>query len=108
MVASVIARYIRPMTNGSQYREVDDAPAEKARRRRVLLMAVILLLGLPLYLIVASTIIGYLTAPTPGVDGGSPEKPLHWLMELAIYIVLGVVWALPLKGLVRGVGRKAG
>ena len=61
----------------------------KTRRRLALLM---LLVGLPLYIAAA----WYVTSlfDRPGV-----------LVELAIYLVLGVVWALPLKAVFRGVGQ---
>lgn len=61
----------------------------KTRRRLALL---VLLVGLPLYIAAA----WYVTSlfDRPGV-----------LVELAIYLVLGVVWALPLKAVFRGVGQ---
>ena len=77
---------------------------EAARRRRVLRVTLLLLVGLPIYLIAASYIVGTLTAPV--IENGEPVKPLHWSVELLIYVVLGVVWALPMKRLVAGVGRK--
>ena len=83
----------------------DAAEKEAARRRRVLLVAVLLLVALPLYLIAASIVVGYLTAPR--VEDGEAVKPLHWLAELMIYLVLGLIWALPMKRLVLGVGRQA-
>ena len=61
----------------------------KARRRWSL---VILLLGLPLYIILAVGIIGMF------------ERP-HILLELFIYVALGVVWALPFKYVFRGIGQ---
>ncbi|MEO1293042.1 MAG: DUF2842 domain-containing protein [Pseudomonadota bacterium] len=67
-------------------------PAEKARRRKLLLVTVLLLVGLPVYLIVASFAISMI------------ERP-HWLIELVIYVVLGFIWAFPLKRLVVGLGR---
>lgn len=71
-----------------------DAPEEKARRRRVLWLTLLLLIGLPIYLIAASLVVGALPRP-------------HWALELAVYVVLGLVWAFPLKRLVKGVGRAA-
>lgn len=62
----------------------------KARRRWAL---VVLLLGLPLYIAAA----WYLTS----LFG---ERPGLWV-ELAIYVALGVVWALPFRALFRGVGQ---
>jgi len=61
----------------------------KARRRWSL---VILLLGLPVYVVSAVTISNLLDRP-----------PL--LGELAIYTVLGVLWAFPFKYIFRGIGQ---
>lgn len=61
----------------------------KARRRWSL---VILLVGLPLYIVVAVTIVNLLNRP-----------PI--LVELLIYIVLGVLWALPFKSVFKGIGQ---
>ena len=61
----------------------------KARRRLSLL---ILLLGLPLYIIVSVTVINWL------------DRPGLWV-ELAVYMVLGVVWALPFKFIFKGIGQ---
>ena len=61
----------------------------KARRRWSL---VILLVGLPVYIVVAVTVSNLLDRP-----------PM--LVELAIYIGLGVVWALPFKYIFKGIGQ---
>ena len=61
----------------------------KARRRLSLL---ILLVGLPAYIVVAVTIVNWL------------ERPSLWL-ELVVYIVLGIVWALPFKFVFKGIGQ---
>ena len=61
----------------------------KARRRWLL---IILLIGLPLYIVVAVTLVGLLDRPSI-------------LVELAIYVGLGVVWALPFKFIFRGIGQ---
>lgn len=61
----------------------------KARRRLSLL---ILLVGLPAYIIVAVTVINWLERPT-------------LLVELLVYLVLGVVWALPFKFVFKGIGQ---
>lgn len=61
----------------------------KARRRWAL---VILLVGLPIYIVIAVTIMNSLNRP-----------PV--LVEFLIYIVLGVVWALPFKFVFRGIGQ---
>ena len=61
----------------------------KARRRWSL---VILLIGLPLYVVVAVGVIGLF------------DRPPIWL-ELLIYVSLGVLWALPVKFIFRGIGQ---
>ena len=61
----------------------------KARRRWSL---VILLIGLPLYIVAAVTIVDLFDRP-----------PM--IVELAIYIGLGIVWALPFRFIFRGVGQ---
>lgn len=62
----------------------------KARRRWSL---VILVIGLPLYIMAAVTVVGWFERP--GI-----------LLELAIYVTLGVVWAFPLKFIFKGVGQR--
>ena len=61
----------------------------KARRRWSM---VILLLGLPVYVVAAVTISNLLDRP-----------PM--LVELGIYIGLGVIWALPFKYIFKGIGQ---
>ena len=61
----------------------------KARRRWSL---VILLIGLPLYVVVAVGVIGLF------------NRPPIWL-ELLIYVSLGVLLALPFKFIFRGIGQ---
>lgn len=61
----------------------------KTRRR---LSLVILLLGLPAYVVVAVTLVGLL------------ERPSIWV-ELSIYVGLGILWALPFKAVFKGVGQ---
>ena len=61
----------------------------KTRRRLSLL---ILLVGLPLYAVVAVTIVNLFDRPP-------------FLLELAIYVALGFVWALPFRSIFRGVGK---
>lgn len=61
----------------------------KARRRWSL---IILLVGLPVYIIAAVNILNFLGRP-----------PL-WL-ELVVYVALGIVWALPFKMVFRGIGQ---
>ncbi|MGF1500482.1 MAG: DUF2842 domain-containing protein [Paracoccaceae bacterium] len=54
--------------------------------------AVVLVIGLPVYAIVAVTVVGLF------------DRPPIWL-ELVIYLVLGIAWALPFRGLFRGIGK---
>lgn len=61
----------------------------KARRRWSL---VILLIGLPAYIVAAVTLVNLIDRPP-------------FLVELLIYVALGIVWALPFKFIFRGVGR---
>jgi len=61
----------------------------KARRRWSL---VILLIGLPAYVVVAISTVGLLDQPAP------------WL-ELLIYVGLGFIWILPFKFIFKGVGQ---
>lgn len=61
----------------------------KARRRWSL---VILLIGLPLYIVTSISILSLFERPSI-------------LLELFIYIALGILWALPFKYVFRGVGQ---
>ncbi|WP_238369771.1 DUF2842 domain-containing protein [Heliomarina baculiformis] len=61
----------------------------KARRRWAL---VILLIGLPLYIILAVNILNRIERPSIFV-------------ELLVYVALGVIWALPFKFVFKGVGQ---
>ena len=61
----------------------------KTRRRLSLL---ILLVGLPVYVVASVTILNWF------------ERPPLWL-EFLVYVALGVVWALPFKAVFRGVGK---
>jgi Protein of unknown function (DUF2842) len=65
----------------------------KARRR---LSLVVLLVGLPLYIIVAVTLVNW--------AGRAWGRPAFWI-ELVIYVALGILWILPLRGLFRGIGQ---
>lgn len=62
----------------------------KARRRWSL---VLLLVWLPVYCIVAVTVMNAI-----------PRLPM--LVELLVYIVLGVAWVLPFKFVFKGVGKE--
>ena len=61
-------------------------------KARKILCIVVLLVGLPLYIVVAATIVGRI------------ERP-NVLVEAAIYLGLGIVWTLPFRKLFRGIGR---
>jgi len=61
----------------------------KARKRWSLLL---LLVGLPLYIVVAVSLVGLLPRPS-------------FVLELVIYVGLGILWALPLKALFKGIGQ---
>lgn len=65
--------------------------SHKARKRWSIF---VLLVGVPVYAIVAVNVIDMF------------ERP-HFLIELLIYLVLGVAWALPLRFIFLGVGREA-
>lgn len=61
----------------------------KARRR---LSLVILLIGLPAYVVVAVSVVNML------------DRPPFWL-ELLVYVGLGFVWILPFRSIFRGIGQ---
>ena len=61
----------------------------KARRRWSL---IILLIGLPLYIILAVSLVALFDRPSI-------------VIELMIYVGLGVLWAIPLKFVFKGVGQ---
>lgn len=65
---------------------------EKQRRRRLLGVTALILLGLPLYIIAVSLSLSAFARP-------------HWALEMVIYFTFGIAWALPLKPLVIGLGR---
>lgn len=54
---------------------------------------VILLVGLPVYIVLAVTIMSVL------------DRPPLWV-ELFVYVALGIAWALPFRAVFRGVGRE--
>jgi hypothetical protein len=62
----------------------------KARRRWALL---ILLVGMPLYVVVAVNVIDLFERPS-------------FLVELAVYVALGFLWALPFRFIFRGIGQE--
>lgn len=61
----------------------------KTRKRLALL---ILVLGVPLYIVAAVTLVGLFDRPT-------------LLIELGVYIGLGVIWAFPLRSVFKGIGQ---
>lgn len=61
----------------------------KLKKRLSLL---ILLVGLPVYIILSITALNFLDRP-----------PI--IVELGIYLILGILWALPFKYIFRGVGK---
>lgn len=61
----------------------------KARRRWSLFVLVV---ALPLYIVVAVNVIDLFDRPP-------------FLVELLIYVVLGIIWAVPLKAVFKGVGK---
>lgn len=61
----------------------------RARRRLSLL---ILLVGMPVYIVAAVTVLNLL------------DRPPFWV-EVLVYVVLGVVWILPFRAVFRGVGQ---
>jgi hypothetical protein len=61
----------------------------KTRRR---LSLVILLVLLPAYIVTAITVLNWLGRPP-------------FLVELLVYVALGIVWALPMKAIFKGIGQ---
>ena len=66
----------------------------KIRKRLSLL---ILVLGLPAYIIVAVILVNWM-------DDRWGRQPI-WI-ELAVYVLLGVIWILPLRRVFTGIGRE--
>ncbi|MBD9525893.1 MULTISPECIES: DUF2842 domain-containing protein [Paracoccus] len=65
----------------------------KARKRWSL---VILLIGLPLYIVVAVTLVNWM-------DRAFGRQPI--IVELAVYIGLGILWILPFRRVFTGIGK---
>jgi hypothetical protein len=61
----------------------------RARKRWALF---ILVVGLPIYVVVAVNVVAMFDRPSI-------------LVELGVYVVLGILWALPFRAVFRGVGR---
>ena len=61
----------------------------RARRRLSLL---ILLVGMPLYIVAAVTVVNLF------------DRPPFWL-EIGVYVALGFLWAIPFRAVFRGIGQ---
>jgi hypothetical protein len=61
----------------------------KAKKRWSL---VILLVGMPVYVVACVTVINLLERPS-------------FLVELLVYVVLGILWVLPFKFVFKGIGQ---
>lgn len=61
-------------------------------KTRRFLSAIVLLIGLPLYIVLCVTLIDLI------------ERP-HFGIEFLIYVALGILWALPLKFIFKGIGQ---
>ncbi|MCV2447325.1 MULTISPECIES: DUF2842 domain-containing protein [Paracoccus] len=66
----------------------------KARKRWSLL---ILLIGLPLYIVVAVTLVNWM-------DRAWGRQPI--LVEVLVYVALGILWALPFRRIFSGIGKE--
>ena len=62
-------------------------------RTRRILSLLLLLVGLPVYIVVAVTVVGWFDRP-------------HIVLEVAIYVGLGFLGALPFKAVFKGVSRE--
>jgi hypothetical protein len=62
------------------------------RRARLRWALVVLLVGLPLYLVAAVSLVNLFDRPSI-------------VVELLIYVALGIIWALPFRALFRGIAR---
>jgi hypothetical protein len=63
-----------------------------SNRARRFWSAMLLLIGLPLYIVAAVNVVDLFDRPSP-------------LVEIAVYVGLGLAWALPFRWLFRGIGR---
>ena len=61
----------------------------KSRRRLALLLLVV---GLPAYIVAAVTVMTWL------------DRPPIWV-ELLVYVGLGILWAVPFRAVFRGIGQ---
>jgi len=65
----------------------------KTRKRLAIL---ILVVGLPVYIIVAATIMSLML---------NQEIRFWWPIEFLVYVLLGIGWAFPLKWVFKGIGQ---
>ena len=65
----------------------------KARKKLALMVLVV---GLPIYIILAVTIMSYMM---------TQEVRFPIVVELLVYVVLGIGWAFPLKWVFKGIGQ---
>lgn len=65
----------------------------KARKKLALFVLVV---GLPIYIIVAATIMSYMM---------TQEVRFPLVVEFIVYVVLGIGWAFPLKWVFKGIGQ---
>ncbi|WP_298678366.1 DUF2842 domain-containing protein [uncultured Lentibacter sp.] len=70
-----------------------DSLSFKARRW---LAVLVLVIGMPVYIVLAVTAVNWLEALVG-------RLPL--LIELVVYVALGMIWILPFKGLFKGIGK---
>lgn len=66
-------------------------------RTRKRLSLLVLVVGLPLYIVAAVTLVNWM-------DARFGRQPI--LVEIAVYVILGVLWILPLKRVFSGIGRE--
>ena len=66
-------------------------------RLRRMLSVLVLLVALPIYVVVVISVMAWFVAWF-----GRPP----FIVELIIYVVLGVIWAFPLKSVFMGVGQE--
>lgn len=64
--------------------------SHRTRKRLALLLLVV---GLPAWIVLAATVTGWFDRP-------------HWAVEVLVYVALGIAWALPFRFLFRGIGRE--
>ncbi len=63
------------------------------KRQRKILSLIILLVWLPAYIIIVLNVINFLGRPSV-------------VLELLIYMIAGILWALPFKFIFKGIGKK--